>query len=98
MAINASELLSSSRVEVAAETFTLLAMDREAWRRLLSRTELSPRMSAPFMIFMHAPEVTLLLDEAHMQASRPGIADSLPVERGFRMLTVDLPMAFEGVG
>src|SRR5687768_927752 len=98
MANQASELLSSSRVEVAAETFTLLAMDREAWTRLLSRPELSPRMSAPFMIFMDSREVTLLLDDADMEAIRPGIDESMRVERGFRMLTFDAPMDFEVVG
>lgn len=95
---NASELLSSSRVEVAAETFTLISMDRAAWTRLLQRPELSPRMSAPFMIFMDSREVTLLLDDADMEAIRPGIDDSMKVERGFRMLTFDIAMDFEVIG
>lgn len=95
---NASELLSSSRVEVAAETFTLISMDRAAWTGLLSRPELSPRMSAPFMIFMDSREVTLLLDDADMEAIRPGIDAAMKVERGFRMLTFDIEMDFEVVG
>jgi hypothetical protein len=45
MASNASELLSSSRVEVAAETFTLISMDRAAWKKVIERPELSPRIS-----------------------------------------------------
>ena len=98
MSYQASELLSSSRVEVAAETFTLISMDRAAWKKLLERPELSPRMSAPFMILMDAREVTLLLDDADMDAIRPGIDDSMKVERGFRMLTFDIEMDFEVVG
>jgi hypothetical protein len=98
MTKHASESLSSSRVEVAAETFTLISMDREAWKKLLERPELSPRMSAPFMIFMDSREVTLLLDDADMEAIRPGIDESVRVERGFRMLTFDLPMDFEVIG
>ena len=98
MISNASKLLSSSRVEVAAETFTLISMDGAAWTRLLSRPELSPRMSAPFMIFMDSREVTLLLDDADMEAIRPGISDAMKVERGFRMLTFDIEMDFEVVG
>jgi Uncharacterized conserved protein len=92
------ELLNSSRVEVAAETFTLISMDRVAWTGLLSRPELSPRMSAPFMIFMDSREVTLLLDDADMEAIRPGIDGAMKVERGFRMLTFDIAMDFEVVG
>lgn len=95
---NASELLSSSRVEVAAETFTLISMDRAAWTGLLSRPKLSPRMSAPFMIFMDSREVTLLLDDTDMEAIRPGIDGAMKVERGFRMLTFDIEMDFEVVG
>lgn len=98
MGINASELLSSSRVEVGAETFTLVSMDRAAWTRVLSRPELSPRMSAPFMIFVDSREVTLLLDDADMDAIRPGIDDSMKFERGFRMLTFHIAMDFEVVG
>ncbi len=95
---DASELLSSSRVEVAAETFTLCSMDRAAWQGLLSRPELSPRMSAPFMIFMDSREVTLLLDDTDMLAIGPGINDAMKVERGFRLLTFDIAMDFEVVG
>ena len=98
MTIKASELLAACRVEIAPQTFTILSLTHAAWKGLLTRPELSPRMSAPFMIFMDSREVTLLLDDADMATIRPGIDDSMKLERGFRLMTFDMPMDFDVVG
>lgn len=57
------ELLHKTRVKVAPETFYLVSLRHEDWLKLLENPELSPRMSAPFMIFKDKIETTLLLDE-----------------------------------
>ncbi len=57
--MNPVELLKTTRVEVAPETFNLVSLRREDWLKLLENPELSPRMSAPFMIFSDKWEVTL---------------------------------------
>jgi hypothetical protein len=97
MANNASELLSTSRVVVAPETYSLISLTRELWDVVVSRPEASPRMTSPFMILMDAFEVTLLLDEEDLATIRPVLAGA-KIERGFRLLTFDLEMDLEVVG
>ena len=94
---NAAELLKTSRVEVAPETFFLLSLRQEAWLRLLENPELSPRMTAPFMIFRDKYEVTLLLDEIDYGTVRHAVRDA-KVQGGFRLLTFDTVMDFSVVG
>lgn len=57
------ELLGNTAVEASPEVFTLISITKEAWPKLLEDHALSPRGSAPFMIFMDKHEVTLLPDE-----------------------------------
>ena len=64
---SAKLLLRKTRVEVAPETYTLISLRHEDWRKLLENPELSPRMTAPFMIFSDKWEVTLLLDDIDFQ-------------------------------
>lgn len=98
MTVNsAAELLKNSRVEVAPETFFLLSLRHEDWLRLLENPELSPRMTAPFMIFRDKFEVTLLLDEIDYATVRHAVRDS-KVQGGFRLLTFDIVMDFNVVG
>ena len=100
MTSNASyavELLKNSRVEVAPETFFLISLRHEAWLRLLENPELSPRMTAPFMIFRDKYEVTLLLDEIDYGTVRHAVRDA-EVQGGFRLLTFDTVMDFSVVG
>lgn len=94
---NAVELLKNSRVEVAPETFFLVSLRHEAWLRLLENPELSPRMTAPFMIFRDKYEVTLLLDEIDYGTVRHAVRDA-QVQGGFRLLTFDTVMDFSVVG
>jgi len=94
---SAAELLKNARVEVAPETFFLLSLRHEAWLRLLENPELSPRMTAPFMIFRDKYEVTLLLDEIDYGTVRHAVRDA-GVQGGFRLLTFDTIMDFSVVG
>lgn len=91
------DLLKKTRVEVAPETFTLISLRHEDWLKLLENPELSPRMTAPFMIFKEKHETTLLLDEIDFETLRVSVRDA-KIERGFRLLTFDLVMDFTVVG
>ena len=95
--MNALELLKKTRIEVAPETFTLVSLRHEDWLKLLENPELSPRMTAPFMIFKDKFETTLLLDEIDFETIRYAIRDA-KIERGFRLLTFDLVLGFTVVG
>ncbi|CAN5189046.1 hypothetical protein BH20ACI1_BH20ACI1_27050 [soil metagenome] len=91
------KLLQMSRVEVAPETFNLVSLRREDWLKLLENPELSPRMSAPFMIFLNKWEVTLLLDEIDFGTIRHAIRDA-KTEGNFRLLSFDIELDFNVVG
>jgi hypothetical protein len=93
----ARELLKKTRVEIAPETFTLVSLRHEDWRKLLENPELSPRMTAPFMIFSDRFEVTLLLDEIDFGTIQYAIRDAKR-ESGFRLLTFDIELDFTVVG
>ena len=91
------ELLRQARVEVAPETFNLVSLHREDWLKLLENPELSPRMSAPFMIFLDKWEVTLLLDEIDFAAIRHAVGEA-KTEGNFRLLSFDIELDFNVVG
>ena len=95
--MNARELLNKTRVEVAPETFYLVGLANEQWTKLLESPELSPRMTAPFMIFKDRFETTLLVDEIDYGTMRHALRDAR-VERGFRLLTFDTVLDFAVVG
>jgi hypothetical protein len=94
---NALEILSRTKIEVASEMFTLLSLRHEDWSKLLENPELSPRMTAPFMIFRDKFETTLLLDETDFGTLRHAVRDA-KIERNFRLLTFDSVMDFTVVG
>lgn len=95
--MNPLELLKKTRVETAPETFTLISLRHEEWTQLLESPELSPRMTAPFMIFKDRFETTLLVDEIDYETMRHAVRDAR-TERGFRLVTFDLEMNFAVVG
>lgn len=70
---------------------------KERWFALLAESALSPRMSAPFMIFMDLNEVTLVLDETDLRTMLPGLAGAR-IERGYRLLTFDVVMDLSVTG
>ncbi len=79
------------------ETFALVSLRNEDWLKLLENPELSPRMTAPFMIFKDKWEVTLLLDETDFEAMRVGLREA-KIEKGFRLLSFDVELDFSVVG
>lgn len=95
--MNASELLKKTRVEVAPETFHLVSLAHDAWLKLLETPELSPRMTAPFMIFRDGREVTLLLDNEDFGTIRHAIREA-KTDGNFRLLTFDVALNFGVVG
>lgn len=90
-------LLKKTRVEVSPETFTILSLRHEDWLKLLENPELSPRMTATFMIFRDRFETTLLFDEIDFETIRHAVRDA-KVERNFRLLTFDIELDFSVVG
>ncbi len=94
---NALDILSKTRVEIAPETFTLISLAQENWLKLLENPELSPRMTAPFMVFRDAYETTLLLDEIDFANVRNAL-ENAKVESNFRLLTFDVELDFTVVG
>lgn len=97
MKIRAAELLRQTQAEVAPESFYLISLRREDWLKLLENPELSPRMTAPFMIFMDQWEVTLLLDEVDFGAIRYAVREA-KTEGKFRLLSFNTALDFSIVG
>src|SRR3954468_21112005 len=94
---DASELLRRARVLVAAETFVLVGLRPEDWRRLLENPELSPRAESNFMLLRDPFEVTLLLEDTDWRAMRHAARDAR-VEAGFRLATLDVELPWNVVG
>lgn len=91
------QILRKTKVEIAPETFTFLSIRHDDWLKLLENPELSPRMTAPFMIFRDKFETTLLLDETDFETLRYAVRDA-KIERNFRLLTFDIELDFTVVG
>ena len=91
------DLLNKTRVEITPETFALISLNNAEWLNLLENPDLSPRMTAPFMIFKDKWEVTLLLDEIDFEAMRYALRDA-KIEKGFRLLSFDVELEFSVVG
>jgi uncharacterized protein len=92
-----AELLSRAKVLVAPETFVVVGLRHEDWRRLLESPELSPRPESNFMLLRDAFEVTLLLEEEDWRAMRHAARDAR-VEGGFRLVTLDVVLQWNVVG
>ncbi|MBX7174779.1 MAG: ACT domain-containing protein [Pyrinomonadaceae bacterium] len=95
--MSVAELLKKTRVEVSPETYFVISLKDFEWHKLLENPELSPRMTAPFMIFKDKWEITLVIDETDFQTCRHAIRDA-KVEGGFRLVSFDMPMDFFVVG
>jgi len=94
---DAAELLRRARVEVAPETFALVGMRHEDWRRLLENPELSPRAESNFFLLRDPLEVTLLVEESDWRAMRHAARDAR-VETGFRLVTLGVELGWDVVG
>ena len=95
--MDVKELLRRARIEVAPEVYTLVSIDHKTWNSLLDRPELSPRMTAQFMILMDKWEVTLLLDEIDIEVLLPALSNA-KIEQGYRLVTFDLVLDLSVVG
>lgn len=93
----AEELLRRTKVEVAPETFVVVGVSHDDWRRLLENPELSPRPEAVFMLLRDAREVTLLLEEEDWRTMRHAAREAR-VEAGFRLLTLNVELEWTVVG
>jgi uncharacterized protein len=93
----AKELLRRTKVEVAPETFFMVSLAHDDYRRLLENPELSPRGTAPFMLLQDKYEVTMLLDQADWQAMKH-VARNARVEGGFRFVTLNLELEWNVIG
>lgn len=92
-----SDLLRETRVEVAPATYVLIGLSYKDWTRVLENPELSPRADSPFLVFRDAREVTLLLEENDWQRIRHLVRDA-KIERGFRLITLDIELPWNVVG
>ena len=93
----AANLLSRAKVEVAPETFVVVGLRHDDWRQLLENPELSPRAESNFMLLRDPFEVTLLLDEEDWRVMRHA-ARNARVETGFRLVTLNVELAWNVVG
>ena len=91
------EILRDTRVSVSPETFAVVSITPEEMTALLADPSLSPRMTAPFMIFKDMHEVTLILDESDLRNMRPGLADA-KIANGYRMLTFEVVLDLSVIG
>jgi len=89
--MNALELLRMSRVKVDDATFALVSVTPQDFARLMQDPELSPRMTAPFMLLKDAFEVTMLLDDTDFGTMRHALRDA-KIERGYRLVTFDIEL------
>ena len=94
---DAVELLRRTKVEVAPETFIVVGLRHEDWKRLLENPELSPRPDAVFMLLRDAHEVTLLLEEEDWRTMRHAAREAR-VESGFRLVTLNVELPWTTVG
>jgi len=92
-----SDLLRETRIEVVPATFVLVGLSHQNWTRLLENPELSPRAESPFLIFRDGREVTLLLEEDDWQRIRHIVRDAR-IERGFRLVTLDIELPWNVIG
>lgn len=97
MGADIEELLRRTRVSVSPGFYFLVGLRHEDWQRMLENPELSPRGDAPFMLLRDEHEVTLLLDEADWRTMRHAARDAR-VEGGFRLVTLDVELAWNVVG
>ena len=93
----AVELLAKSAVRISPETYCVVSVKDEQFRRLLDDPSLSPRMTSPFMIFKDPYEITLVLDEMDLANMRSGLL-AAKIETGYRLLTFEIVMDHSVVG
>lgn len=82
-----SDDMRGLRLKVLPDTYNLIRINSELWMDIVADPALSPRMSAPFLIFKSEQEFLLMLDDADAM----GIKARLPrsdVQNGMRVVEV----------
>jgi uncharacterized protein len=82
---------------VYPESFVVVGVSHQDWRRLIENPELSPGSNSLFMILRDQHEVTLVLEENDWQRLSFAIRDAR-LERGLRLLTLDIELPLTVVG
>jgi len=75
------------RFRVLPDTYNLIRINSELWMEIVSDPSLSPRMSAPFLIFKTENEFLLLLDDADAMGIKTRIPRS-DYQGGLRVFEV----------
>ena len=81
-----AESIRSCSVEVTPGTFSVVAFSFDDWNHVISDPAVSPRLSAPFLIFRDRKEVTMVVDETDLESLRPALSRGR-VKRNLRLLT-----------
>jgi hypothetical protein len=63
----------------------------------MQNPEISPRMTAPFMIFKDSFEVTMVLDDTDFGTMRHALREA-KVKRGYRLVSFDIELELNVVG
>jgi uncharacterized protein len=92
-----AELLHRTKIEVLPETFFLVGLKHESWKRLLENPTLSPRNESTFAFMRDKDEVTLLLDEKDWNTLSHAVGDAR-VETDFKLITLDIELSWNTVG
>ena len=95
--MNIQALLNKTRIEVAPENYFYISLQHNDWLKLLENPDLSPRMTAPFMIFKDGFETTLLLDELDFTKIRESVPNA-KTQGNFRLLSFDIELDFSVFG
>ena len=91
------DILKQTKIDITPEIFNLISLTPNDFSKVLENPELSPRMTAPFMIFKDKYEITLLLDETDFAGIRNNLQNA-GVETGFRLLTFEIVLDFNVFG
>ena len=75
------------RIKVLPDTFNAIRVDTERWTQIVTDPSLSPRMSAPFLIFRSENEFLLILDDADAMGLKAKFS-SIDFESGLRLLEI----------
>lgn len=89
--------LSGVRAKVLQDTYNIIRVNSERWGQIVGDSSLSPRMSAPFLIFRTEQDFVLLLDDADVAGIVGRYAD-IEIERGMRLLEVRSPEGVRALG
>lgn len=91
------DILKQTKIDIPPEIFNLISLTPDDFFKVLENPELSPRMTAPFMIFKDKYEITLLLDETDFAGIRNNL-ENAKIETGFRLLTFEIVLDFNVFG